>query len=628
MAAENSKAEQLRSPGSALDARRPVVRDLPARRPGRGLDVARLPYSLKVLLENLLRHEDDVTVRADDIEALAGWDPDAEPDREIAFAPARILMQDFTGVPAVVDLAAMRDAMAAMGGDPARVNPLIPAELVIDHSIVADVYGVPDAFVQNAELEFERNRERYQFLRWGQEAFDNFRVVPPNTGICHQVNLEYLARVVFADDEAGQAYPDTLLGTDSHTTMVNGLGVLGWGVGGIEAEAAMLGQPVSMLIPRVVGFQLTGALPEGTHGHRPGPHRHRAAAQARRGRQVRRVLRRRRGRRSRWPTGPRSATCRPSTARPAPSSRSTTRRCATWSSPAGRPSRSPWSRPTPRSRACGTTPATSRTTPSGSSSTCPRSGPAWPARPGPRTGCPSTGPRPCSGPAWPASSPRRPSGRAARRPSTATSTTAPAVPTTAALPNGVRNGTPDEASAESFPASDPPAYAAAGGAAGRAAAAPSGDRGGGPGGRRATATARSCRSPWPTAPSFELDHGHVVIAAITSCTNTSNPSVMIGGRAAGQERGRAGPHDQAVGQDLPGARVQGGHGLLRAGRADALPGEAGLQPGRLRLHHLHRQQRAAAARDHRGRRPTATWPWPPSCPATATSRAASTRTCA
>ncbi|HMC39222.1 MAG TPA: aconitate hydratase AcnA [Acidimicrobiales bacterium] len=224
---------------------------------------ARLPYSLKILLENLLRNEDGVSVRAADISALAEWDADAEPNREIAFAPARILMQDFTGVPAVVDLAAMRDAMRDLGGDPARVNPLIPAELVIDHSIIADVYGTPDAYRRNAELEFQRNEERYRFLRWGQGAFETLRVVPPNTGICHQVNLEYLARVVFTND-AGQAYPDTLLGTDSHTTMINGLGVLGWGVGGIEAEAAMLGQPVSMLIPRVVGFELTGALPEGS----------------------------------------------------------------------------------------------------------------------------------------------------------------------------------------------------------------------------------------------------------------------------------------------------------------------------------------------------------------------------
>ncbi|HET9077930.1 MAG TPA: aconitate hydratase AcnA, partial [Acidimicrobiales bacterium] len=223
----------------------------------------RLPYSLKILLENLLRHEDGVSVSAGDVRALAGWDPSAEPSQEIAFAPARILMQDFTGVPAVVDLAAMRDAMKELGGDPSRVNPLIPAELVIDHSIIADVYGTNDAFRKNAELEFQRNEERYRFLRWGQGAFDTLRVVPPNTGICHQVNLEYLARVVFTNDD-GQAYPDTLLGTDSHTTMINGLGVLGWGVGGIEAEAAMLGQPVSMLIPRVVGFELTGTLPEGS----------------------------------------------------------------------------------------------------------------------------------------------------------------------------------------------------------------------------------------------------------------------------------------------------------------------------------------------------------------------------
>jgi aconitate hydratase len=227
-------------------------------------DVARLPYSLKVLLENLLRNEDGVSVTASDIEAMAAWDPAAEPDTEIAFAPARILMQDFTGVPAVVDLAAMRDAMKALGGDPAVVNPQIPAELVIDHSVIADAYGTPAAFAHNAELEFSQNEERYKFLRWGQTAFDTLRVVPPDTGICHQVNLEYLARVVFTNEATGQAYPDTLLGTDSHTTMVNGLGVLGWGVGGIEAEAAMLGQPVSMLIPRVVGFKLTGTLPSGS----------------------------------------------------------------------------------------------------------------------------------------------------------------------------------------------------------------------------------------------------------------------------------------------------------------------------------------------------------------------------
>jgi aconitate hydratase len=234
-------------------------------------DVARLPFSLKVLLENLLRTEGNGSVSAQDIEALAGWDPKAEPGIEIAFTPARVLMQDFTGVPAVVDLAAMRDAMAAMGGDPNKINPLVPAELVIDHSVQVDAFGTRDAFRINAEREFERNQERYSFLRWGQGAFDGFAVVPPDTGIVHQVNLEYLARVVFSTDErvAGgasempQAYPDTLVGTDSHTTMVGGLGVLGWGVGGIEAEAAMLGQPMSMLIPQVLGFRLSGSLPEG-----------------------------------------------------------------------------------------------------------------------------------------------------------------------------------------------------------------------------------------------------------------------------------------------------------------------------------------------------------------------------
>ncbi|HYG63515.1 MAG TPA: aconitate hydratase AcnA, partial [Thermoanaerobaculia bacterium] len=232
----------------------------------RGWNVSRLPYSLRILLENLLRREDGEVVSAADIEALATWDPKAEPSREIAFMPGRVLLQDFTGVPAVVDLAAMRDAMAAMGGDPKRINPLQPVELVIDHSVQVDEYGSAAAFLINAEKEFERNRERYAFLRWGQTAFDNFRVVPPDTGIVHQVNLEYLARVVMTGEQDGETwgYPDTLVGTDSHTTMVNGLGVLGWGVGGIEAEAAMLGQPVSMLIPQVVGFRLAGELPEGT----------------------------------------------------------------------------------------------------------------------------------------------------------------------------------------------------------------------------------------------------------------------------------------------------------------------------------------------------------------------------
>jgi aconitate hydratase A / 2-methylisocitrate dehydratase len=231
----------------------------------RGFNLSRLPFSLKILLENLLRREDGVTVTAADIEFLANWDAKAEPSREIAYMPARVLMQDFTGVPAVVDLAAMRDAIKTLGGNPERVNPLVPAELVIDHSVQVDEYGTAGAYGANSLLEFQRNRERYAFLKWGQTAFRNFSAVPPGMGICHQVNLEYLARVVFTAEIDGEfvAYPDTVVGTDSHTTMINGLGVLGWGVGGIEAEAAMLGQPVSMLVPQVVGYKLTGKLREG-----------------------------------------------------------------------------------------------------------------------------------------------------------------------------------------------------------------------------------------------------------------------------------------------------------------------------------------------------------------------------
>src|SRR5271157_2874100 len=231
----------------------------------RGFNLSRLPFSLRILLENLLRREDGVNVTAGDIEFLAKWEAKAEPSREIAYMPARVLMQDFTGVPAIVDLAAMRDAIKTLGGDPERVNPLVPAELVIDHSVLVDEFGTAGSYDANTLLEYQRNRERYAFLKWGQTAFRNFSAVPPGMGICHQVNLEYLARVVFTEESSSGAvaYPDTLVGTDSHTTMINGLGVLGWGVGGIEAEAAMLGQPVSMLIPQVVGYKLTGKLREG-----------------------------------------------------------------------------------------------------------------------------------------------------------------------------------------------------------------------------------------------------------------------------------------------------------------------------------------------------------------------------
>ena len=281
---------------------------------------------MKILLENLLRREDDAFVKADDIKALAEWHPTANAEKEISFMPARVLLQDFTGVPCVVDLAAMRDAMVALKGDPDRINPLQPVELVIDHSVQVDYFGRLDAFALNADLEFSRNRERYGFLRWGQRAFRNFDVVPPDTGIVHQVNIEHLARVVFAEQIDGQtvAYPDTVFGTDSHTTMVNGLGVVGWGVGGIEAEAAMLGQPSSMLIPQVLGVRLTGALPKGATATdlvltitasccaRPASSASSSSSSAR-GSST-----------SPSRTARRSATCVPSTARPSRSSRLTT----------------------------------------------------------------------------------------------------------------------------------------------------------------------------------------------------------------------------------------------------------------------------------------------------------------
>ena len=262
-------------------------------------DASRLPYSLKVLFENLLRHENGRSVTVEHLQALVQWLRARRSEQEIAYRPARVLMQDFTGVPAVVDLAAMRQAMLDLGGDPQRINPLSPVDLVIDHSVQVDAFGGPNAFQINVEREYERNGERYAFLRWGAAAFDNFRVVPPGTGICHQVNLEYLAQVVWtaADGNRQLAYPDTLVGTDSHTTMINGLAVLGWGVGGIEAEAAMLGQPISMVIPEVVGFKLTGRLPEGATATDLVLTVTRDAQEEGRGRQVRRVLRR-------WPRPP------------------------------------------------------------------------------------------------------------------------------------------------------------------------------------------------------------------------------------------------------------------------------------------------------------------------------------
>jgi aconitate hydratase len=465
-----------------------------------GSEVSRLPFSLKILLENLLRHEDGVSVTAEDIEALAAW-RGGEEDREIAFAPARILMQDFTGVPAVVDLAAMRDAMLDLGGDAARVNPLVPVELVIDHSVVADVAGRPDAFARNAELEFSRNTERYKFLRWGQGAFANLRVVPPATGICHQVNLEYLARVVFVDDE-GRAYPDTLVGTDSHTPMVNGLGVVGWGVGGIEAEAAMLGQPISMLIPKVVGFRLDGEMPEGStatdlvltvtemlrrHGvvgkfvefYGPGvanvPLENRATI----------------GNMS--PEYGSTITIFPIDAE-------TLRYLAFTGRPpelvelveAYAKEQGLWHDPE-------ATPVFSETLELDLASVVPSL--AGPSRPQDRV--PLDRAKACFAAGLADSLPE-----SARQPDAKT-------------PVGLVNGSVDEASAESFPASDPPAPAA-------------GVTGEGEPAKDHTLLAEPSERPRRQVPlrlddgtEVELDHGHVVIAAITSCTNTSNPSVML-----------------------------------------------------------------------------------------------------
>jgi aconitate hydratase A / 2-methylisocitrate dehydratase len=462
-------------------------------------DVGRLPFSLKVLLENLLRTEGEGAVTAADVQALAEWDPAAEPSREIAFTPARVLMQDFTGVPAVVDLAAMRDAMAEMGGDPARINPLAPAELVIDHSVQVDAFGTRDAFAVNAEREFERNRERYAFLRWGQGAFEHFAVVPPDTGIVHQVNLEYLARVVFDSQEAPagagareqgrsdspseaalpRLYPDTLVGTDSHTTMVNGLGVLGWGVGGIEAEAAMLGQPMSMLIPQVLGVELHGELPEG-------------ATATDLVLTVTEMLRERGvvgmfvefhgAGLARLPIADRATIGNMS-----PEFGST---CAIFPIDAetlrylkfsGRPAEQ-IERVEAYAREQGLWHDESSPEPAFSDKLELDLGSVVPSLAGPKRPQDRI---PLSG--------SREAFRAALR---------DYVPT-----GGAQQDAHDEAVAESYPASDPPAN-------------------GVPGHR--PATGGSATAVTLDGERFELDHGHVVIAAITSCTNTSNPSVMIG----------------------------------------------------------------------------------------------------
>ena len=537
-------------------------------------DVARLPFSLKVLLENLLRNEDGVGVRAEDIEALAKWDHNAEPSEEIAFTPARVVMQDFTGVPAIVDLAAMRDAMADLGGDPSKINPLVPAELVIDHSVQVDMFGTRDAFRFNAEKEFERNKERYAFLRWGQGAFEGFKVVPPDTGIVHQVNLEYLSRVVFTSDETAhdgpvQAYPDTLVGTDSHTTMINGLGILGWGVGGIEAEAAMLGQPMSMLIPRVVGFKLHGDLPEG-------------ATATDLVLTVTQMLREH-GVVSKFvefygPGVPNLPLAdRATIGNMSPEFGST---CAIFPIDAETLRYLEFSgRPKERielveayAREQGLWHDEDSEEPTYSETLELDLGEVVPSLAGPK------------------------------RPQDRVSLTESKASFRMALENYLpdeEDDPDDEASAESFPASDAPA---SNGGDGHSPSHAHEDSGSGTGGAQvADRIEAPSQVTLEDGTETELDHGHVVIAAITSCTNTSNPSVMIGAGPAGQERGRPRADGQAVGQDLARAGLQGRHGVLRAREAGRAAREARLPPRRLRLHDLHRQLRPAAGGDLRGR---------------------------
>ena len=508
-------------------------------------DVARLPYTLRVLLENVLRNGDEA-----DVEAVARWDAKAEPSNEISFAPSRVLLQDLTGVPAVVDLAAMRNAMADLGGDPERINPLIPAELVIDHSVQVDAFAERLAFETNVELEFERNHERYLFLRWGQTAFSGFKVVPPGTGICHQVNLEYLARVV--EDRDGVAFPDTLVGTDSHTTMVNGLGVLGWGVGGIEAEAAMLGQPLSMLVPQVVGFKLSGSLPEG-------------ATATDLVLTVTEILRK---------TGVvgkfveyfgEGVTSLPLADRATIGNMSPEYGATCGFFPVdevtldylrltGRPAERIalveayckenmlWHDPNDHATYSQVVELDL--------------GDVEPSIAGPR----------------------RPQDRVPlARAKTAFVETLDSF--------GVAYGNGDEAVADTFPASDPTTEQQ-------------------PGGEVLTDTAGVATAEHVephhsdvAGTDYDLDHGSVVIAAITSCTNTSNPQVMVAAGPARAERRREGHLAQAVGQVVARAGLEGRHALLRAGRPRRAARRARLQHRRLRLHDVHRQLGAARRRD-------------------------------
>ena len=501
-----------------------------------------LPFSLKILLENLLRNEDGRQVTADHVTALAEWDPAAEPATEIQFTPARVILQDLTGVPAVVDLATMREAMRDLGGDPAKINPLVPAELVIDHSVVADVFGRPDAFDRNVDLEFQRNRERFAFLRWGQQAFSRFKVVPPGTGIVHQVNIEHLARVVMTHD--GLAYPDTCVGTDSHTTMQNGLGVLGWGVGGIEAEAAMLGQPISMLIPKVVGFRLTGELPDGTtatdlvltiteilrrHGvvgkfvefHGDGVAAVPVANRATIGNMSPEFG----STCAIFPIDEETLTYLRLTGRPAEQValvEAYAKEQGLWHE-SGQHARYSEELSLDLS-----------------------------------TVVPSL------------AGPKRPQDRVALADAkTAFREALGAYVQAPCLDNGL---------AGTFPASDP--------VGGEVPARPS----------------NPVQVTLEDGTTTSVDHGSVVIAAITSCTNTSNPSVMVGAALLARNAVEAGLESKPwVKTTLaPGSKVVMDY--YERAESAALPGQARLQPGRLRLHHLHRQLRPAAGGDQPGGR--------------------------
>ena len=531
-----------------------------------GLENAdKLPFSLKVLLENLIRTEDGANITADHIRSLANWDPSADPNIEIQFTPARVIMQDFTGVPCVVDLATMREAMADLGGDPDKINPLAPAEMVIDHSVIADVFGRADAFERNVDLEYERNRERYQFLRWGQTAFDEFKVVPPGTGIVHQVNIEHLARVVMRRD--GLAYPDCCVGTDSHTTMVNGIGVLGWGVGGIEAEAAMLGQPVSMLIPRVVGFKLTGEIPAGTtatdvvltitemlrkHGvvgkfvefYGAGVGAVPLANRATIGNM-----------------SPEFG----STAAMFPIDEETT----TYLRLTGRPAEQvdlveAYAKAQGLWHDADHEPVFSEYLELDLSTVVPS-----------------------------IAGPKRPQDRIEL--SDAKGMFRKAIYDYVTNGNDAPETKVDEAVEESFPASDPAAISYVDEDADRELV----------GALFSAADGRAGRPSKPTEVEtteygdFTLDHGAVVIASITSCTNTSNPSVMLGAALLARNAVNQGLTVKPWVKTTMAPGLAGGHRLLREGRHVAVSREARLPPGRLRLHHLYRQLRPAAGRDLR-----------------------------